>query len=110
MLKIKFLPRSKPGKWSVALVAMVPVLFYLGMSFVSFYEFIPAGKTIPRDIVARPGVALPMLAGFAAGITAFFCGINGILKKKDHSLLVFISTVLGFLVLLWVLAEIVFPH
>ena len=32
-------------------------IFYVGMSFVDFYEFIPAGKTVLRDIIMRPRVA-----------------------------------------------------
>jgi hypothetical protein len=109
-MKINFLPKSVPGKWSLGLIIMVPILFYIGMSSVGFYESVPAGKTIPHDIIARPGIALPMLGGFFSGIAAFLCGIIGIIKKKDHSVLIFISTVMGFLVLLWVLAEILFPH
>ena len=68
---IKIVPKSILGKWSVALIIMMPILFYIGMSFVDFYKSVPAGKTIPRDIVARPGVALPMLAAFTCGIAAF---------------------------------------
>jgi len=109
-MKINFTPKSYLGKLSIGLIIMVPILFYIGMSFVSFYESVPAGKTIPHDIIARPGVALSMLAGFFFGIFAFFCGIIGIIKKKDYSIWVFISTIMGFLVLLWVFAEILFPH
>ena len=109
-MKINFTPKSPLGKWSVGLIVILPILFYIGMSFVSFYESVPAGKTILHDIVARPGVALPMLVGFVSGIVAFFCGIIGITKKKDYSVLVFISTTLGFFVLLWILAEFLFPH
>ncbi len=109
-MKINFAPKSDLGKCSIGLIVMVPILFYIGISFVSFYESIPAGKTIPYDIVARPGVALPMLAGFVSGIAAFFCGIIGIKRKKDYSILVFISTMMGFFVLLFILAEILFPH
>lgn len=107
---MRFIAKTILGKWSVVLIVMMPIFFYIGMSFVSFYESVPAGKTIPQDIVVRPGVALPMLAGFVSGIAAFFSGIIGIIKNKDYSLLVFLSTTLGFLVLLWCLAEILFPH
>ena len=109
-MKFNFLPQSCFGKWSVGLIVAMPVFFYIGMSFVDFYESVPAGKTIPHDIVVRPGVALPMLAGFISGIAAFFVGIISITRKKDHSVLVFLSTAIGFLVLLWCLAEILFPH
>ena len=104
------MPKTILGKWSIVLIVAIPVFFYIGMSFVDFYESVPAGKTIPHDIVVRPGVALPMLAGFVSGIAAFFVGIIGITRKKDHSVLVFLSTAIGFLVLLWCLAEVLFPH
>jgi len=106
---IKLIPKTILGKWSIVLIVIMPVFFYIGMSFVSFYESVPAGKTIPHDIVVRPGVALSMLAGFISGIAAFFTGIVGIIKKNDNSILIFLSTVAGFLVLLWCLAQILFP-
>jgi uncharacterized BrkB/YihY/UPF0761 family membrane protein len=109
-MNLNFLPQSCLGKWSVGLIAAMPVFFYIGMSFVAFYESVPAGKTIPHDIVVRPGIALPMLAGFVSGIVAFSTGITSIIKKKDRSVLVFLATVVGFLMLLWCLAEIIFPH
>ncbi len=111
MIKINFAPKSNLGKWSIGLSVMVPILLYIGMSFVSFYEAVPvpAGKTIPHDIMVRPGIALPMLAGFISGIAAFFTGIVGIIRKKDRSILVFLSTAIGFFVLLWCLAQFLFP-
>jgi len=108
-MKINFVPKSGPGKWSIGLIVMVPILFYIGMSLVGFYKSVPAGKTIPHDIVARPGVSLAMIAGFVSGIAAFFCGIIGITKRKDYSVLAFISTIVGFFVLLWCLAQFVVP-
>ncbi len=109
-MKINFAPKTDLGKWSVGLIIIAPILFYTGMSFVGFYESVPAGKTIPHDIIARPGLALSMLGGFFSGIAAFFCGFIGVIRKKDYSVFVFISTILGFFVLLWVVAEILFPH
>jgi hypothetical protein len=110
MENIKVLPKTILGRWSIALIAAMPIFFYIGMSAVNFYESVPAGKTIPNDILVRPGIALPMLTGFVCGIAAFFIGIISIIKKKDYSIPVFLSTVAGFLVLLWCLAEIIFPH
>ncbi|XOB41744.1 MAG: hypothetical protein ACKKMS_03450 [Candidatus Nealsonbacteria bacterium] len=107
---MSLIPKTILGKWSIVLIVAIPVFFYIGMSFVGFYESVPAGKTIPHDIVVRPRVALPMLAGFISGIAAFFVGIISITRKKDHSVFVFLSTAIGFLVLLWCLAEILFPH
>jgi len=108
MKKINFVPKSGLGKCSIGLIAMVPILFFIGISFVSYYKSVPAGKTILRDIAARPGVSLAMLGGFVSGITAFFCGIIGITKRKDYSVLAFISTIVGFFVLVWCLVQFVF--
>jgi len=110
MENIKFLPKTILGKWSIALIVAMPIFFYVGMSFVGFYESVSAGTTIPADIVIRPGVALPMLSGFVCGIAAFFTGMIGVAKKKDYSIFVFLSTAVGFFTLLWCLAEIIFPH
>jgi len=110
MGNIKLLSKTILGKWSIVLIVAMPIFFYIGMSLVGFYESIPAGRTVADDIVVRPGVALPMLTGFVCGLAAFFIGIVGIIKKKDYSISVFLSTGVGFLVLLWLLAEIIFPH
>lgn len=109
-MRLSFIPKTFLGKCSVILIIATPIFFYIGVSFVGFYESVSAGKTIPHDIIVRPGVALPMLAGFVCGIAAFFIGIIGITRKKDHSVLVFLSTAIGFLILLWCLAEVLFPH
>jgi len=109
-MRLSFIPKTILGKWSIVSIIAMPIFFYIGISFVSFYESVPAGKTIPHDIVVRPGVALPMLTGLISGIAAFFTGIVGIIKKNDYSVLVFLSTIIGFFALLWCLAEILFPH
>jgi len=69
------------------------------MSFVGFYKSIPDGETILQDVIAIPLLALSMLGGFFPGIAAFLLCVIGILKKKDYSVFVFISTLLGFFLL-----------
>ena len=44
------------------------------------------------------------------GISSFFIGIISIIKKKERAVFVFISTIIGFLVLFFVLGEFLFPH
>jgi hypothetical protein len=109
-MRLVFVPKTKLGKWSVGLILAIPVFFYIGMSFVDFYEGIPSGRTIPQDIIARPLIALPMSAGFVSGITAFLTGIAAIIRKRELSAFVFFSTFAGFLMVLWCAAEIMFPH
>jgi len=101
-------PQSKLGKWSIVLAIAMPIFLVIGMSLVNFYEGVSAGSTILKDIIARPLLALSMLAGFICGVLAFFTGIFGIIKEKDYSIFVFISTLIGFFDILWIIAQIGF--
>jgi len=99
------------GRWSVGLIVAMPILFMLGSSFTnSLYPSVPAGDTILADIAARPALALTMLAGMAAGISAFITGLLAINRQKDYALLVFVSSAIGALLVLFLAAEILFPH
>jgi hypothetical protein len=104
-------PKTTLGKWSLGLIISMPVLFITGTSLTtSLYQSIPAGNTILEDIAARPALALTMLAGMAAGISAFITGLLAVFRQKENSLLVYVSTVIGALLILFLLGEIVFPH
>ena len=108
-MRLEFIPRTILGRWSVGLIIAMPVFFYIGFSFVSFYDFISAGKTIPQDIIVRPGVALPMLAGMVSGVSTFITGLVSIIRKKERALLVYVATMIGGLLTLFLLGEIFFP-
>ena len=105
------MPRNTLGKWSVGLILAMPILFVIGSSFSnSIYDSVPAGQTILADIGARPLLALTMLAGMLTGISAFVVGLWGIIRKKERALLVYGSTTIGALLILYLVAELAFPH
>ena len=107
----RILPATALGRWSVVLIVAMPLLFVVGSSFTdTLYESVPAGGTIPADIAARPALALTMLAGMAAGVSAFITGLLAIVWQKEHALLVYASSVIGALFLLYLIGEVVFPH
>jgi len=107
----RLIPRTNPGRWSVGLIVVMPILFVIGSSLSgSLYESVQAGRTIPADIAARPFLALTMLAGMATGILGFITGLLAIVKQKEKALLVYISTVIGGLLILYLIAELAFPH
>ena len=107
----RIIPNTTLGKWSVGLIVAMPILFRIGTSFTdSLYESVPAGRTIPADIAARPALALTMLAGMVTGISAFITGLLAIIKQRENALLVYISTVIGALLILFLIGEILFPH
>ncbi len=109
-MRLNFIPKTTLGRWSVGLIVAMPVFFYIGFSFVDFYEPISAGKTIPQDIIIRPGVALPMLAGMVSGILAFITGSIAIVKQKERALFVYAAMIIGALLIIFLLGEILFPH
>ena len=105
------MPKTKLGKWSVGLIIAMPLLFIIGTSFTnSLYQSVPAGDTISADIAARPALALTMLAGMISGILALITGILDIVRKKEKAVLVYISSLIGALLVLFLIGEILFPH
>jgi hypothetical protein len=89
----------------------MPILFIIGRSLAnSLYKSTPAGDTILKDIFARPALALTMLAGMVAGISAFLTGLLTILKQKEKALLVYVATAIGALLMLFLTGEVMFAH
>jgi hypothetical protein len=89
----------------------MPILFVIGSSFTRLlYESVPAGRTLLADIAARPALALAMLAGMGAGISAFIVGLLAIVRQKDNALLVYASTIIGALLILFLVGDVAFPH
>ncbi len=107
----RLMPGTALGTWTVGLIVAMPILFIIGSSFSnSLYELVPAGGTILADIAARPYLALTMLAGMVTGIAAFIVGLLAIVKHKENALLVYVSTVIGGLLILFLIGELAFPH
>ena len=107
----RIIPTTILGKWSIGLIIAMPLLFIIGTSFTnSFYKSTPAGDTILADIAARPALALSMFAGMAAGIFSCITGLLAIIKQKENAVLVYISSSIGVLLVLFLAGEILFPH
>jgi len=105
------MPKTILGKWSVGLILAMFALFKIGFSLTdTLYESVPAGGTILEDIVSRPALAISMLAGFGSGFSALVAGLISIIKQKERNLLVYISTLIGAALTLYLIAEFLFPH
>ena len=89
-MKLKFLPETAHGKWAARLCAAFVLLMALKIS-----------NTIHLPLPS-PAIAVLALAGLVLGILAML--------KKDRALAVFVALGVGAFVLLWVAAEIAFPH
>jgi hypothetical protein len=107
----KIMPKKAVGKWSLGLVIVMPILFFIGSSMANtLYDSVSSGSTILEDIANRPALALTMLVGMACGISAFITGLIAIIKQKERSILVYISTIVGFGFILFLSAEFISPH
>lgn len=105
------MPKTNLGKWSVGLIIAMPILFAIGSSFTNtLYESIPAGGTIFADIASRPALALTMLAGMASGISFLITGLITIIKQKERSILVYVATIVGAALIVFLIGEFSSPH
>jgi len=97
-------PGTVLGIWSVRLLISSLVFFIV------FFLIVASGQRGGDAIFSNLSLAIPMLVAVSSATGAFFTGILSIMKNEERAVLVFVSTVLGFFVLLFVLAEIFFPH
>ncbi len=100
------MPKTFIGKWSVWLALTMLVLMSLGPTLdATFYENVTAGDTIFEDMTLRPFLAIPLVLGWISGIAAFITGLVAMIKHKERALLVYISTLLGALLLLFIIGD-----
>ena len=78
--------------------------------FTLFQLLVASGQRGGDTFFSNPLLAVPILIAGICGISAFFTGIIGIIKNKERSALVFISTIIGFFILLFVSGEFLVPH
>ncbi len=103
-MRISYKPSTIQGKWSVRLI-VISILFFIVLS-----SFIASGQRGGDTFFSNLLLAIPMLVAAILAVCAFFTGIIGIFRNRERAVFVFISTALGFFVLFWGFAEIVFPH
>jgi amino acid permease len=103
-MKLSFMPKTYLGKWSIRLIIAFFLLFGI------FWAFITSGQRGGDTFFSNLFLTVPFLLAALSGIFAFFTGIISIAKKGERSIFVFLVTLLGFFILLFVSAEILFPH
>ena len=103
-MKFHFIPKTLLGKWSIGLAVASIVLFILLQFFVA------SGLRDSYTFISGLLLTIPVPLAGISGISAFFTGIIGIIKSRDRSVLVFLSTMIGLFVILFLLGEVLFPH
>jgi hypothetical protein len=99
------LPVTTPGKWAVGLVISFFVFLIIGILVVVLGHQ-TGGDTFFDNLY----ISIPMILSGISGIAAFFAGIAGILIRKERSIIVFLCTGIGLLVIIFVLGEFLGSH
>ena len=103
-IKLNLIPKTNLGKWSIALI----IVFFLLLSL--FFLLVNLGERGGATFFSNLKLTIPMLAAGTSAITSFVTGVISIIKKKERSILVILASILGFLVLLYIIAEFSSPH
>jgi len=103
-MKVHFTSKTLLGKWSIGLAVASIVLF------ISIQFFVASGLRDSYKFISGLLLTIPVPLAGISGVSAFFTGVIGIIKSKERSVLVFLSTMIGFFVLFFLLGEVLFPH
>ncbi len=88
-MRFTFLPKTTLGKWALGLsIAFIILIWWK----------IQGSMPIPTFAIAAIG-----LAGFTVVIIAIF-------RNKDKAILNLLPLLVGLVILLWIAAELLFPH
>ncbi len=99
-------PTTNIGKWAGWLMAAAFLLFIVFIIVVA--TGFRGGET--WDFFADFWPTLPMLLAGVAALSSLVTGLIGIIKSKERSLLVFLTTGMGFFTLFFLLGEFLSPH
>ncbi|MBI5037673.1 MAG: hypothetical protein HZC01_03160 [Candidatus Kerfeldbacteria bacterium] len=97
------MPKTKLGKWSAWCLAFFVIFFAIAQIIVASGQ--EGGETFFDNLY----ISIPMTLVWLSGVFAFIFGSISITKSKERSVLVFIATGIGFLMLVFILGEIFGP-
>jgi hypothetical protein len=98
------LPKTPLGKWSVWLIAAFVLLL------VAFQLLVVTGQRGGETFLDNLLLTIPIFLAGICGISSLITGLIGIIKSKERSFLVFLATIIGLFVSVFVIGEITIPH
>ncbi len=98
--RIYLLPKTVLGKWAIGLILAFFLFLIIGMTVVATGQI--GGNTIFDNLY----ISIPMLSAGICAIASFITGIISIIWKKERSILIFISSIIGLVILWFVIGEI----
>ena len=103
-MTINFAPKTRLGRFSVGLISAFFLLFILVQLLIA------SGQRGGETFFDNLWLSIPVLVEAICGILAFFTGIISIFRKKERAVFLFLSTLIGFLILLFIVGEILGPE
>ncbi len=97
------MPSSSVGKWAGRLLALSAGFFAF------FFGLVATGQRGGETFFSNPALSITILTAAGAAVAAGGVGVIA-LQRHDRSVVVILSIVAGTVVILWVAAEIAFPH
>src|SRR4030042_4874023 len=98
-MKSRILPKTALGKWSIGFAG----------SFIVFFALVSVlgatGQEAGETFFSNLYLAIPGLIAGVSGIAAFITGIISIIFLKERAILVFVSTAIGLLLILFILSD-----
>jgi len=100
---MKIVPRTALGKWSLVLICLFGLMLLLFFVMVNVFDQ-RGGEHLWSNLL----LFLPMLIAALSAAASFVTGLISFFKER--ALLVFVSTIIGLLVTIYVVMEFAFPH
>ena len=97
------MPSTNMGKWAGWLLTLAMACFAL------FFGFVMAGQRGGDTFFSNLTLTIPILISALAAISG---GVVGVVarRREDRSIVVKLAIFIGAVVVLWIAAEIAFPH
>jgi hypothetical protein len=97
------MPSTTMGKWAARLLALSAGFF------IFFFGLVGTGQRGGGTFFSNPALSITILAAAGAAVAAGGVGVIA-LRRHDRSVMVILSITAGTVVILWIAAEIAFPH
>jgi hypothetical protein len=97
------MPSTTMGKWAARLLALSAGFF------IFFFGLVRTGQRGGDTFFSNPALSITILAAAGAAVAAGGVGVIA-LWRHDRSVMVILSIIAGTVVILWIAAEIAFPH
>lgn len=98
------MPTTVLGKWSIGFAVAFIVLFAI------FFLVAAGGETGGNTLSDNLWLAVPGILADVFGIITFLTSLVAIAKYKERSSMVIVAFAFGFMLTVFTLGEVVFPH